>query len=49
MRGGAELGHGDDARHAKRKRLTTATAGDDDDEHVDGDEAKEAKSEAKKK
>ena len=48
MRGGAEHGHGDDARHAKHKRLTAAAAADDD-EHVDGEEAKKAKSKAKKK
>ena len=51
MRGDAVQGHGrwhgDHASDAKRKRLAAAAAADD--EHVDGEEAKEAKSKAKKK
>ena len=52
MRGDAVQGHGrwhgDHASH-ERQRLAAAAAADDGDEHVDGDEAKEAKSKAKKK
>ena len=47
--GGAGQWHGDDARRAKRKRLAAAATVDDGDEHVDGDEAKKAKSKVQKK